>query len=368
MPRLLLFNCSNDLALASNTREYIPPKNVARMESELAVLPVWWCNEGDAVLFPDAASLRAVRAFVETLNIGVLLTSPEEGYDALCRRAATQFLPQPWGWSRAAVERFLRFGVPRKLLPDDENLEELRYFSSKRFAVDYISRFLSVADAEGFSHVFVGRNMRYVTSLDGLQLQRRTVFKSPWSSSGRGVFAADSIGDPSVCEKLCGFLKRQGGFVIDDMYDKRLDFAFEYHVDSGGAVSFIGYSVFIAADNGYYGHNVVAGQDELRQMIVDSGVPGEVLDWLKNRHALLLSETLGGSYSGVLGIDMLVASSAGRAVVHPCIEINLRMNLGIAAIAIAGRRGCAPRMLAPLSLGGFNAKVDDSGRLLVGYV
>ena len=37
MNRLLLFNCSNDLALASNAKEYIATKSIAAMETDLAV-------------------------------------------------------------------------------------------------------------------------------------------------------------------------------------------------------------------------------------------------------------------------------------------------------------------------------------------
>ncbi len=366
MSRLLLFNCSNDLALASDTREYIPPKNVARMERDLAVLPLWWGDDGDALLFPDVDALSRARRFVGEVNDKILLTSPEEGYEALCNRAGRPFLPAPWGWSKAAVERFARMGVPRSLLPDDIRLADVRTLSSKRFAVDYISRFLSYAEGENYYPMLVGHKMRYVTSIDEVAVHGRTMFKSLWSSSGRGVFAADNVYEPSVYEKLCGFIKRQGGFVIDEMYDKHLDFALEYSIDDAGCVNFLGYSVFVAADNGYYGSNIVTPQSELRRIIIEAGVPSYLLDAVMRRHRALLSQMLGGRYSGVLGIDMLVATKDGKTVLHPCVEINLRMNLGIAAISLAERYGGAPRALAPVTNVGFNAKIDASRRLCIG--
>ena len=58
MRRLLLFNSSNDLALATGTHEYIAPKSVAKMEKELATLPAWWGEEGDAVIVGSSEDVR----------------------------------------------------------------------------------------------------------------------------------------------------------------------------------------------------------------------------------------------------------------------------------------------------------------------
>lgn len=364
MRRLLLFNNSNDLALASGMREYIPPKFVARMERDLAALPFWWADEGDAILLSDVIQVAEAEAFYSKYNRKILFTCDEEGYSALCKRTGACFTPSPWGWSKATVARYRRFGMPVEQLPHDNNIDTMRSLSSRQFAAEYIKELLQRANKENIADMFVGNNMRFLKSLDGLKISHRTIFKSPWSSSGRGIFFADSIDAPSIKEKLSGFVKRQGGFIADTMYNKQLDFALEYIIGNDGAVEFLGFSLFTAGTNGYYGYNYIASQDELRSNIVDSGCDIDLLNWLIEEHAILLKKKLSGRYTGAIGIDMLIALEDGIQKVHPCIEINLRMNIGILALSVFKTIGDQDAKLTPYVNNGFNAQVSN-GKLSI---
>lgn len=368
MNRLLMFNCSNDLALASGTRSYIAPKSVLQMERDLAPLPAWWAKEGDAVLLPDDSRRRATEEFFAKLCPGVIFTTYSEGYEALCRRTGRSYIAHPWGWSSAAAEQLSTFGVPHKMLPDTTRLSVMRNISSRRFAALYIKEFLEKATAEGFADELAGERMRFVESLQGFEIHERTIFKSPWSSSGRGIFSAESIDAPSIRPKLAGFIKRQGGFIADKMYDKLLDFALEYEIGTDGEVTFAGYSVFVAGNNGYYGHNILASQEQLRHFIVGSGCAPTLLDYLIATHAALLKEHIGNNYSGIVGIDHLIAIQDGAIKTHPCIEINLRMNFGVAARCIYERTGANDCSLLPIFADStFSAKAEE-GKLIVGLI
>ena len=92
-----LFNCSNDMALAANVRQYLPPKRIQQMETDLADLVRIW-----------------------------------EG---------TRFAG-PWGWSLATKQRYKQLGVEEELLPSDEWIEEVRRLSSREFACGYIRELL----------------------------------------------------------------------------------------------------------------------------------------------------------------------------------------------------------------------------------
>ena len=365
MKRLLLFNSSNDLALASGMREYIAPKSVARMEKELASLPFWWSNDGDAIIVDNSKDALTAKAFFSGQGKEIFFTSPEEGYDALCKRSGNIYEPSPWGWSKAVADTYKRFGVPQHLLPNDNQLETMRQLSSREFAAKYIKRVLNEATKSGYDKIMVGEKMRFIKSLSQLKIEERTIFKSPWSSSGRGVFSADSINAPSIHEKLTGFIKRQGGFIADKLYNKHLDFALEFYIAKNKSVSFIGYSVFIAGDNGYYGHNLVASQKELREIIINNGCNPTLLDWLIESHIYLLREQLCDKYQGPLGIDLLIAEEDGSIKIHPCIEINLRMNMGILAIN-AYDKGCKNIALVPEQTKCFTAKIEEE-KMLIGY-
>ena len=364
MNRLHIFNCSNDLALASNSQAYIPPKNILLMEKELSSLPIWWADDGDAVLLQEKEHIAKVQDIANRIGKKLFFTTPQEGYHSLCHRCACKgFVAAPWGWSKDIARRLLSYGVPKESVPDKERLEQLRGLSSKRYACEYIQAFLSHNAIKENRNLFVGEKMRYLQNIESLKITETTILKSPWSSSGRGVFSADSIESPSIREKLSGFINRQGGFIADKLYYKVLDFALEFSIEEGKA-HFIGYSVFTAADNGYYGYNIVASQEELKQMILDSGIDELLLQQCIDLHTLFLEKEISHFYNGYLGIDMLVADVDGCRKIHPCVEINLRMNLGIASIFIYNATKGVECQLSPAVCKNFTAKIEDKKLIL----
>ena len=42
-----------------------------------------------------------------------------------------------------------------------------------------------------------------------------------------------------------------------------------------------------------------------------------------------LKEVYGGAYEGYLGVDMMICRDGDEYYVHPCVEVNLRMNMGV---------------------------------------
>jgi len=117
MDKLLVFNPSNDMALAANSVSYTPPKNIQRYEAEMASFPEEWADEGD-----------------------VVLTNWNTSYSELVRNHGRALQPSPWGWSIAIKRKFQRLGVPESLMPTDEQLVQWRQFSSREFASDYLKR------------------------------------------------------------------------------------------------------------------------------------------------------------------------------------------------------------------------------------
>lgn len=302
------------MALAANVRQYFPPKRIQQMEDDLKELANYW----------------------------------EEG---------------PWGWSLATKARYKKMGIAEEELPSDEWLNRIRQLSSREFACTYIKEMLSeVKDPR-----LLGHEMRFLTAITPVSIafkgdmggEESLIFKSPWSSSGRGVFVAKTM-DESTRKRLQGYLNTQGGFAMDRFYaNKVLDFAMEFYVNEGGHVDFLGYSVFHAAENGAYGYNYVESQDILKQRI---GVDEDLLDMLISYHKLHLAHL---GYHGPVGIDMLKCSDG---TIHPCIEINLRMNMGILALRLWDRFKC-PNLsldLSKRSEKGFQAKINE-GKLIIIY-
>lgn len=300
-----IFNCSNDMALAANVRQYFPPKRIQQMEEDLKDLAQYW----------------------------------DEG---------------PWGWSPATKLRYRKMGIAECDLPTDEWIEEVRKLSSREYACNYIRTMLSELNDERL----VGGEMEFCKSLKLMDTDCIRIYKSPWSSSGRGVFTSHNLKQEQVKTRLMGYLNSQGGYAMDRFYDKEGDYAMEFFVGRDHKVDFLGYSVFHAAENGAYGYNLVDDQHVLMP-------PGHKDSDLHERLILYHKQHLGlTQYHGPVGIDMLKCSD-GR--IHPCIEINLRMNMGILAIMLHKRFGSnANIQLTPKRSKGFEAVIED-GKLMIKY-
>lgn len=307
-----LFNCSNDMALAAHVRQYVPPKRIQQMEADLADLARVW-----------------------------------EG---------TRFAG-PWGWSLATKQRYRQMGVAGELLPSDEWLEEVRRLSSREFACRYVKELLGELKDERL----LGEEMAFCKDVSTVNCRLSTVnspliFKSPWSSSGRGVFVG-RWNDARTQARLQGFLSSQGGFVVDRFYeDKVLDFAMEFFVHEDHTAEFLGYSVFQTGESGAYGYNYVESQEELlRRIDVDAALLHRLIAYHKEH----LAQT---AYHGPVGIDMLKTADGS---IHPCLEINLRLNMGILALLLHEQYGSGATVaLTPVREHGFQALVED-GRLMI---
>ena len=146
---------------------------------------------------------------------------------------------------------------------------------------------------------------------------------------------------------------------MDRFYeDKVLDFAMEFFVNEDGTVEFLGYSVFHADPNGAYGYNYVESQEALVERInVDASLLQRLIDY----HKAHLAQT---AYKGSIGIDMLKTADGH---IHPCLEINFRMNMGILALLLHEQYGAGCTIqLTPRRPNGFEALVER-GKLMIAY-
>ena len=331
MGRILLFNPSHEMALATNAAQYTPPKQIQQMEADLCRLPLLWAEEGDIVL----TSTSTLHSSLFTLN------SP---------------LPAPWGWNKSVRNRFLRLGIAPSLMPSEEQLDCWRSFASRAWAADYCDVFYRKCEVEGLvpNHVaFIRSNIDYEVWLSKYG-SVPFIFKAEYSSSGRGNKVFNVQG--SRVQEFKGSPQ-----LIDTFYDKMLDFAMEFEVTKQ-VVQFLGLSVFETSPEGRYAFNYLRSQQELREMVVSQVPHANVLDHLIEQHLQLLSERLLGQYEGIVGIDMMVVRGG---LIHPCVEINLRMNMGVVAMKLY-ERGLTS-LSRSLYGGQFFYPVIEDGKFFIAY-
>jgi len=303
-----IFNPSNEMALAADVTNYTPPKRIQQLEQQMASLPAAYARRGDVVLTDWSAAT----------------------YAQLCQRAGCELVPAPWGWSKAIRHKLLRWGVPERLMPSDETLGLWRTFASRSFVIPYQQRLraafplpqLLVESAEEF----IGGRGEWTN-----ERPYAVISKPEFSSSGRGICIAQPQQSVNNLPAL-----------IDRFYDKTLDFALEFFL-TGAKVHFLGYSVFSAKPQGHYVENYDEEQPQLEARILQAlqplataaapDLPRQALQQLIRAHQTALQQLLLGRYRGPLGIDHLVAKISPQEVrIHPCLEINLRMNMGIVNI------------------------------------
>lgn len=318
MKKLYIFNPDNDMALASGSPYYMAPASAKKMTAALATLPAWYADTDSLVLLADARQVR-------WLQEGCALPIAVEGVTEMPEDEAEVM---PWGWSPALLHRM---GAKA---PEWLDMEVVRRLSGRRTAVDLLPQLRM----EGT----VGESC-WLTSVEGVcafaEQHDKVLLKAPWSGSGKGI--QPLCGQPD--DNLKGWTRRiiasQGGVVGEPFYPKVKDFAMEFLASADG-MTFVGYSLFEADARGIYKENLLAS-DEAIEAVLAEYVPTRLLHWLQEMLRTELEVVLGGAYRGYLGVDMMVVHTSGGYAVHPCVEVNLRMNMGVVSRLFFDRHVCA---------------------------
>lgn len=224
---IYLFNPDYDMAMANFTPYYKSPAEILRMAADLSVLPVWFAGEGSGV---KVDCLERVSLFRRQL----CEICPEgEGREVLFRLLSSvgwteQWLSTryiPWGWTPALVHRLRLEGVDEEFLPSAEEMQRIRYLSSRQRCLEILPAFTGWEGICG--------EMRACTELSEVDTfireRDQVILKAPWSGSGRGLWKVSAA---SWNVQLAGWASRiltvQGVLMAEPIYDKVADFAMEF--------------------------------------------------------------------------------------------------------------------------------------------
>lgn len=321
---LYIFNPEHDLALASGEANYMAPASARRMASELALLPMWYAEEGSAVLAPSAYNLDYVKKIQELLGLSVdLITEPE--------LAIEQDLDiRPWGWDVALRKRLSVLGVDEVLLPSMGQLNDLREYSHRSKAVALLPELQ-------LNEYFCGESYYLKTPEEWKRFvegRKECLLKAPLSGSGKGLNWCKGIFTPFISGWCTRVAASQGGVIAEPIYNKVEDFAMEFYSDGAGELTFVGYSLFHTGKSGMYEGNCLLSNEAIRKQLAQY-IPSEALMDLENCLKYRLSALVGTVYKGYLGVDMMICRFPENEKpvfrIHPCVEINLRMNMGVIA-------------------------------------
>lgn len=339
MKSLRVFCPENDIALGAVTANFTPPRNAMLLQRHGAHIMSWIADDGDSVLVESPC-----RSWNEYVN-GILQIDIQLAEASPAGISAVK----PWGWSEYLVKRLAARGVARELMPNSVQLARIRQLSHRRSSIIINNQLASSGfDIPNYPVEFssIAAFKQYLSD------ERAYVIKSPWSSSGRGVFFSSHASSTKLLTVAAGIIKHQGSVIVEKMLPKTADFAMLFDIKNGTA-NYVGLSLFDTSGGSNYSGNTVASQ-ELLYRHISSFVGSENLDRLKTALSGILSRLIGDSYSGICGIDMMVSKdNDGKFIIVPCVELNLRYTMGYVAYKL-GERVLAPGKTAFMEISYIN--------------
>ncbi len=309
--RLLVFNPENDLALAADSPYYTPPASALQFARDCSDLPQLWAEPGDYI-WHHAATPCDIPA------------------DVL--RSITSV--QPWGWSKLLVSQLRKAGVPIGLLPTNVQMDVFRAATGRAVTERLLKQFHT---QHSNNSDFIGDTRRCNSLEDVLRFHReypRMLLKAPWSGSGRGLHAVSTpqLTDGDIAW-TCRCLQRQGYVMSEPKYRKIMDLALEFQLTDAGTAEYRGLSLFVTSGAGVYAGNLVADEDT-KLNIVGRYIDTQLLAAVRQFYEQQLPLSLDTFYRGPVGVDMMIVDD-GRAKLHPCVEVNVRMTMGHVAMHLA---------------------------------
>lgn len=335
-----LFNPSHDEALAAHREQYCPTLAARRLGAQLADLPRWWSGEDDVCL-----------RLPESMNLAEVVRPDWQKVERI----------EPWGWDVHIAALLRRLGAPEHLLPTSQQLESIRMLSSRQTTV----RLLQILRTQPLAKGILPVESWWCTTLEVvesvLEFQPDAMLKTPWSSSGRGVFSVRGGVDALPRPRVLKIFREQGGIEVQPLLHRIADAALEFEVSSLGEVRFLGCSLFSTAETGAYIGHFVDAPDCLQTRFLQlwqsamatcsssssatvsaegaassplsSEEVSTAFSHLLRHLTTTLTHLFSGNYVGPLGVDVLFTPEG----IHPCVEINLRRTMGHVALAIAHR-------------------------------
>ncbi len=337
LPKLHYYNPGHETAVLVGTSNYTPSKNVQKMIADLALLPAWYASPGDYVFVDDLISPRFFSTFPKELYPEVTILSKDKV------TGKTDYLPKmeamPWGLSPQSLNVYTKL---KDLLGIDIILpvwnQELVRLTGRPVAAECFKKIKELLPDFDFPDVPVFFNNLSEIEEYLVDNPAAYILKTPYSSSGRGLLWLDSgMLDDKDRKWINGALAKQGVISIEKALNKWNDFALEFYSDGDGEIGYRGISLFGTSKRGAYKGNEMISQSESESILTEH--IGKDKFWrIREAVRITLKQVYGSLYKGYIGIDMLMYKSEdGTIDIHPCIEINMRYTMGMAAISIFDR-------------------------------
>lgn len=320
MQEVYLFNPDNDLALANGDENYMPPLSARKMADDLSLLPVWYASTGAFIMSKENVDEVWLNNLKNTFSLSFQIIREEE----IASFSSTKLFP--WGWNATLIKHARLLGFSDEYLPGKERMENIRELSHRSQAAKLLKELTD-------SSVFCGSSEILTTDKavrEFVERYPRVLLKAPWSGSGKGLRPGKGEYTSHIEGWSRRIIKYQRCVIGEPFMEKVEDFAMEFFCDEIGRVSFVGYSFFETDVRGAYKGNLLASDKNIEAHLAKYVSKSDLLI-LRKLLEEKLTQLFDGKYQGYLGVDMMVCHFSESPIyrIHPCVEINLRMNMGL---------------------------------------
>ena len=238
-----------------------------------------------------------------------------------------------WGWDRIVLGRLLKSGADPSQLPSEAYLDTVRELSHRRYALSCREYVFSKIGNHGFlCDIAPYEAMTMDSIISTVNEYADALLKAPWSGSGKGIrkVRPDSwtASDRGWCAKM---LDRQGSVMVERRQKVALDFSLQFRM-TADRLLFEGFAIF-ETQGCAYNANLLASNGHILGLL---SAYSETKDILRVRDLVgeYLETAFLGRYRGVLGVDMFFSE---EGLLAPCIEINVRNNMGMVSRLVYDR-------------------------------
>lgn len=340
LPDVYIFNPTCEMAVANDTISYTPPAKLRRFAIEAAVLPAYFATAHDLVLCPELPAKWFLNN-LETAGFVLPVFKKETAMENNDFIKSKKKRLLPWGWSPAMHHKLRELKDSCSDMFKNSQVfqwtEKHRLLYERKTALAVLKTIKQKTEDNVYisedDQPIIAQNSHQIFSL--LEKNQKIVVKSPISSSGRGlIFLSNTDISTYKVNWINGILKKFGYAMVEPFLDIKQNFAYQFEIDSN-KIQYLGVSSFSTSKNGQY-----AGND-INCRFSDLTDSEENILLLKEQQTVqliidgLLENGFAKHYTGMLGVDaVLYRNKNNELKIHPCLEINLRYNMGLLSLAI----------------------------------
>ncbi len=270
------------MAIANDTESYMPPVFLRKFESDISPLMGFTGDEGDYLLSWNGAYINCYDywndlgfIFPSVVGIDEILSMKEVDIDFI----------SPWGWSRAVhrvVEPLKQFcGQSFVESPVSSWKESYREFYNRKTSILFMSNVKE--QTKYLDYISIPYKPIVVKSFEDVSIWMGKnsppyVLKTPWSSSGRGLYLISSEEFINRSETwVKSRLKQQKELIIEPWLNKVQDFSFQFYIHSDGEIDFLGINYFEAGIKGNFIQEFIGYPECLSNSMAIKRLPN---DWV----------------------------------------------------------------------------------------